>query len=182
MKTQRKFDIITVVLSLVTGLLLYIKIVDYYQLSNLWVNHSDARLHHFILMLWLLVAGLILSILLWFYFRSKDAGTKPWIGFGILLVTLFGSFYQYTHAPNYQSYHETPYPISATAVEKRVNSKSYDLYNDGPIYFYRKNDHSYPKVRKLIRQYSLAQQNDLDCIDMATLKKSLGQKKVCRSD
>lgn len=177
MRVQHNLNIVTVVLSLVTGFLLYIKIVDYYQLSNLWVDHPDARLKNYILLLWILVAVLILSVVMWFYFREKDLSFKTWIGFGILLAALGGSIFQFTHSPNYTSYYVTPFPIGAKVVEKAVNSKAYNPSKDAPIYFYRKSDNSYPKVRKLIRQYSLTEKNDFPCIDLATLKSKLGKKR-----
>ncbi|MFC6261327.1 hypothetical protein [Levilactobacillus fujinensis] len=177
MNTQRKLNIATVSFSLIAGILLSIKITDYYQLSKMWVDHPDAHLKNYILILWILVIILILNDLVWFYFRTKELNFKTWLNFSILVVTLSGYIFQFTQSPNYKSYHVTPYPISAVTVEKQVNSKSYNPYKDFPIYFYRKTDHSYKDVNHLIRLYSLEQSNDLPSINMATLEKELGKKR-----
>lgn len=177
MNTQRKLNIATVTLSVIAGILLYIKITDYYQLSKMWVDHPDAHLKNYILILWILVIILSLSDLVWFYFRTKELNFKAWLNFSILVLTLGGCIFQFTQSPNYKSYHVTPYPISAITVEKQVNSKSYNPYKDFPIYFYRRTDSSYKRVHHLVRQYSLEQSNDLPSIDMATLERKLGKKR-----
>jgi len=175
MRTQRKLNIATIILSLIAGGLLYVKTTDYYQLSNIWVDHPDTYLKNYILILWILVGALILSDLIWFYLRSKDLDVKTWLNFGFLLVILGGCVFQFTQTPNYKSYYETPFSVSATSVEKQVNSKSYNPYKDFPIYFYRKTDSSYKSVHNLIRQFSLKKEYDFASIDMATLEKKLGK-------
>jgi len=177
MKVQRRLNIATVILSIIAGGLLYIRITDYYQLSNVWVDLPDASLKNYILRLWILVGTLILSDLVWFYLRSKDLDFKTWSGFGFLIVVLLGCILQFTQTPNYKSYHETPYAISATTVEKQINVKSFDPYKNFPIYFYRKTDSAYKSVRHQIRQFSLGQQNDIPSIDLSTLEKKLGKKR-----
>ncbi|AYM01828.1 hypothetical protein D8911_02040 [Levilactobacillus brevis] len=45
MRTQQKLNIATIILSLIAGGLLYVKITDYYQLSNIWVDQPDTYLY-----------------------------------------------------------------------------------------------------------------------------------------
>lgn len=177
MKAQKRLNLATILFSIIAGGLLYIRITDYYQLSNLWVDHSDGHLKNYILSLWILVGALVLSDLVWFYLRPRDLSAKTWGGFVFLLVVVSGCVFQFTQAPDYKSYHETPYSISATTVERRVNAKSYDPYKDFPIYFYTKDDPDYKKVHNLIRQYSLEQRNDIPSIDLNTLEQKLGKKR-----
>ncbi|MBU7566879.1 hypothetical protein LL936_11730 [Levilactobacillus brevis] len=176
MKIQRKINISMIVLSLLSVFLLYVRITDYYQLTNKWVEHYDDHLKNYILVLWILAAILILVDVVLVYLWQKDISKGIWFGYGSLVLVFVGCLFQFNQAPNYKSYHITPYPISAMAVEKEVNSKNYKL-SEQPIYFYRKTDSSYSKVRGQIRAYSLTQENDLPCIDMETLERELGKKR-----
>lgn len=177
MKYQRLLNVVCTILILITLSLLYAKITGYYQLYNMWVEHTDDRLRNYILVLWILAIALILSSLCLLHLHNKDLSYKTWLAFGILLITFSGSVFQVTQTPNFQSYHITPYAISATTVEKHVNKKKYNINNDSPIYFYRKSDATHKKVMLQIRHYSLKARNDLPCIDLATLRKSIGKRR-----
>lgn len=147
MKIQRRINVFMMVLSLLSAFLLYVRITDYYQLTNKWVEHYDNYLRNYILVLWILALLLILADVGLVYLWRKDIDKGMWLGYGSLVLVSVGCLFQFNQTPNYKSYHITPYPISATAVEKEVNSKKYRLIEQ-PIYFYRKTDAAYPKVRR----------------------------------
>ncbi|MBU7560297.1 hypothetical protein, partial [Levilactobacillus brevis] len=71
MKIQRKINISMIVLSLLSVFLLYVRITDYYQLTNKWVEHYDDHLKNYILVLWILAAILILVDVVLVYLWQK---------------------------------------------------------------------------------------------------------------
>ncbi|WP_260157874.1 hypothetical protein [Levilactobacillus brevis] len=176
MRTQEKVTILMAVVSFITGVLLYVRITDYYQAADLWVEHFDSYLKTYIWVLWLLVGLLVLVDAVFLYLRYKEWDIGIWLGLGSVLIIFALGLVQFIRVPNYRDYHVTPYLISATAVEKQINQKTF-TFDDRPIYFCRKTDPFYLQVKRKIRQYSLEQRNDIAYIDMKKMRRVLGEKR-----